>query len=107
MTTYYVSKTGNDGFNGLTTGTAWLTINHALTRALLPGDVVKIGAGTYTESVVMTAHGEAGADHYYDPAHWILITVMDGLSVSDVVVNGAGNRATFYLLTGGDASGGV
>jgi hypothetical protein len=41
---HYISPTGSDAANGLTTGTAWLTPNHALNC----GDVIIAAAGTYT-----------------------------------------------------------
>jgi hypothetical protein len=43
--TLYVSPTGNDGNDGLTSATAWATIAHS--TALLPGDEVQVAPGTY------------------------------------------------------------
>jgi hypothetical protein len=43
---YYISPTGSDSNNGTSTGTPWLTPNHALNC----GDVVTAAAGTYTYS---------------------------------------------------------
>jgi hypothetical protein len=40
---HYISPTGNDGNNGLTTGTAWATPNHALNC----GDVIVAAPGNY------------------------------------------------------------
>ena len=45
---YYVSTSGNDGSDGLTTGTAWKTITKAAGIAQA-GDTVNIMAGTYYE----------------------------------------------------------
>lgn len=48
---YYVSKTGNDSNDGLTPGTAWLTINKALTTVPTAGGAnVVVGPGTYDEN---------------------------------------------------------
>jgi hypothetical protein len=53
--TFYVSKNGNDENNdGLTSGTAFLTIKHALTQ-MLSGETLLIASGTYTERYPLTA----------------------------------------------------
>ncbi len=46
-TTYHVSPTGSDAADGLTSGTAWLTIGKAL-QAATDGSGVYIHAGTYS-----------------------------------------------------------
>lgn len=43
-TTYYLSPTGNDSNNGLSSGAPWLTPNHALNC----GDIISQAAGSYT-----------------------------------------------------------
>lgn len=46
--TYYVSPTGNDDDDGLSTGTAWESIDNGDQKGLLvPGDTVNILPGTY------------------------------------------------------------
>lgn len=50
-TTYYVNATtGNNAANGLTAGTAWRTIEYALTRPLSSGDILQLSADTFTEN---------------------------------------------------------
>ncbi|MEM6800663.1 MAG: right-handed parallel beta-helix repeat-containing protein [Bacteroidota bacterium] len=51
-TTYYVSPTGNDANDGLTTATPWQTIAHINTVALLPGDEILFEGGTTFASTV-------------------------------------------------------
>lgn len=46
-TVFYLSQTGSDRADGLSTATAWRTLNHAL-ASLRPGSTLYIGAGTYT-----------------------------------------------------------
>jgi alpha-galactosidase len=47
-TNYYVSTNGNDGNDGMSSSTAWATVNRGDTSGvLLPGDVVNVQAGTY------------------------------------------------------------
>ena len=58
--TYYVRKTGSDTNDGLTPATAWLTIDHAA-DTMKPGNVVYVGAGTYSEQVTPTLDGTAGS----------------------------------------------
>lgn len=56
-TTYYVATTGNDGAAGTSTGTAFATINKALS-VVAASDTVKVAAGSYTENpAVVTAGG--------------------------------------------------
>jgi hypothetical protein len=51
-TTFFVdAATGNDGNNGLTEGTAWATLQRALT-ALVAGDTVLVKNGTYNSGTV-------------------------------------------------------
>lgn len=55
MATYYVRKSGNDGNDGLTPATAWLTVSKALgTTGISSGDTVYVGAGVYREDVTVT-----------------------------------------------------
>ena len=52
MATYYIDPTGVDSSarNGLSTPAAWLTLNYAITRATISGDIIHVNAGTYTIS---------------------------------------------------------
>jgi hypothetical protein len=52
---FYVSKTGDDGNSGTSEVGAFLTINKAASVALNPGDIVNIGAGTYTETTTVAS----------------------------------------------------
>lgn len=45
--TYYLSTTGSDSTNGLTTDTAWQSFAHAWT-ILQPGDTLQVADGSYT-----------------------------------------------------------
>jgi parallel beta-helix repeat protein len=56
--TYYVRKTGNNSNTGTTTTQAWLTIQKAA-ATMVAGDVVYVGAGTYSEEVIPTNDGTA------------------------------------------------
>lgn len=75
LITYYVSGTGNDSANGLTTATAFLTLQHAAS-VTQPGDTVYVMNGTYTNScagcdvVDITTPGTANA--------WITFTAYPG-----------------------------
>ena len=64
-TTYYVTTGGNDSDNG-SSGSPWLTIQHAIDdTGVLTGDTINVAAGTYTENVVvdkaLTLQGATGA----------------------------------------------
>jgi hypothetical protein len=57
--TYYVSKTGSDSNNG-SSSSPFLTISKSISAATSAGDVVNIGAGTYSETVTLNTSGSAG-----------------------------------------------
>lgn len=68
--TYYVDDTGNDSNDGLTSGFAWQTIQHAV-DTVSPGDEVIVLAGVYagariessgTSNAPITLRAAAGAD---------------------------------------------
>lgn len=60
MTTYYVRKSGDDGNDGLSAASAFLTID-AAANVVAAGDTVYIGAGVYRETVTMDTSGSAGS----------------------------------------------
>lgn len=70
-TTYYIDLNGgNDGANGLGTGTAWLTLGkYTEVTARTPGDEAKVRANTTETLGYRLDHDEDG-----DPDDWITIT---------------------------------
>jgi hypothetical protein len=61
-TTYYVSPSGSNSNNGLSTGTAWLTIQYAANH-VKAGDTVEVLSGTYNETVNIPVSGSATAGY--------------------------------------------
>ena len=59
-TTYFVSTTGSNSNNGLTTGTAWRNIQYAASH-VQAGDTVNIMGGIYNETVNIPSSGSASA----------------------------------------------
>lgn len=59
-TTYWVSTTGSNGDDGLTEGTAFLTISYALTIATTPGDCIYVLPGEYIGKLAPPASGTLG-----------------------------------------------
>jgi hypothetical protein len=57
--TYYVAKSGSDSNNCKSSTSACLTIGHAQTLAISPGDIVQVAPGTYTENVTLSHSGSA------------------------------------------------
>ena len=47
---YYVSVKGNNKFNG-SNNKPWLTLAYACTKAINPGDIIHVNAGTYNETL--------------------------------------------------------
>ncbi|MFL5626380.1 MAG: choice-of-anchor Q domain-containing protein, partial [Ktedonobacteraceae bacterium] len=108
MTNYYVASTGNDSNNGLTLGSAWLTLAHAHS-VLVAGDTCSVLDGTYTltSSFIITTSGtsESARITYASLNHWgaklvNTITVTDAQSDATVQIN-----ADYIDFTGFDVSG--
>ncbi len=91
-TTFYVSMSGNDDNDGLTLATAWATMDKGdRDNVLIPGDTVRIQAGTYADRQVTLSNksGAAGNPITY---------VADGEVVIDRFDN---NGATFSMVANG------
>jgi parallel beta-helix repeat protein len=109
---YYVDPLGDDANPG-TVDAPWRTVQHAA-HALAPGDTVLVGAGVYTEAVVITQPGTAELPITYqglagailespDPdASLSAFDVRDG--VSHVIIDGfeirGGYHETIYVRAG-------
>jgi len=97
-TNYYLSPSGSDGNNGLSTGQAWATLQHAKTR-LSTGDTLFIMGGTYSSSqyyhnsgvsnLTFKAYGDSqavfkrvgyGADIYYE-VYFLISGGSDGVTI--------------------------
>jgi len=104
---YYVRKTGNDGNDGLTPATAWLTIGQAAST-LGASDRVFVGAGTYSESVSPANSGTVTDQVYY-------YADTDGTNTGDsgaVIVSSAGNvwdisGVSYVVIDGFEITGGT
>ncbi len=69
--TYHVSPSGNDAFEG-TASAPWRTLQYAIQHAY-PGDTILIARGTYAEAIQSVRHGEQAAP--------IVLTGSEGESV--------------------------
>jgi len=73
-TTYYVSPSGSDSADGLTTSAAFKTIQRCANVAQ-PGDTCQIMAGTYHETVTPPTSGTSGAPITFEPYGTDQVTV--------------------------------
>jgi hypothetical protein len=64
MSTQYVSPTGNNGNNGLTTGTPVLSVSTAIGRATTPGDEIILMDGTHIATTSITMNQSGNASNY-------------------------------------------
>src|SRR3981081_3609656 len=61
-TTYFVSTSGNNSNNGLSTSSAWRNIQYAANH-VTAGDTVQVLGGTYNETVNIPVSGSATAGY--------------------------------------------
>jgi hypothetical protein len=80
QTTYYVSSSGNDGNGGLSSGDAFLTIDHAVTTSISNDVVIIDGSVSQTEEVSLGKN-----------------LIFQGQS--DAIINGDGSNRLFNLST--------
>ncbi|MDZ8024395.1 MAG: choice-of-anchor Q domain-containing protein [Nostoc sp. DedQUE11] len=91
--TYYVSSTGNDSNNGLTTTTAFRTLQRAANTVSAPGDTVYVMNGTYTRTdspkeilVIWEKHGTSTAPITFKayPGHKPIIKSQNSFAINVV-----------------------
>lgn len=90
--TFYVRASGDDGNDGTSPARAWRTLARAASSAAA-GATVVVGAGTWTESLQLTASGTAGS-----PIRWL--ADRDGAltgDAGDVVIDGGGAADTVFV----------
>jgi len=100
--TYTVDPTGNDGGAG-DSANPWRTVQHAA-GVVVPGDIVAINAGTYTESVYLNHSGVADAPIVFSASPGAVLVSPNpsaSLSAFDIAM-GTG----FVELAGIEATGG-
>ena len=72
-TTYYVSTSGNNANNGLTTSTPWQTLQYAELHAVNPGDIIALKRGdVWLTNIALGIHhgGTSGIPITWDGALW-------------------------------------
>lgn len=104
LRSFYVASSGNDA-NAGTQASPWRTINRAMSAALLPGDEVVVGAGTYTEQISIGKGGNADSATGY-------ITLRSATRGSALLRPPSGTystlsvRANYVIIDGFDVRGG-
>ena len=84
--TSYVATTGNDGNIG-SQESPWLTIGYAASQAM-PGDIVRVQAGTYNERVRISTSGTSGARITYIADGQAVVRGFDVLGASHISIIG-------------------
>ncbi len=113
--TIYVSKAGNDAYNGLSWGTAKLTVQAGL-NAAASGNQVWVAAGTYAQCITLKTGlalygGFAGTETDLSQRDWVTnVTILDGNQAGSVVTvpDGApaATRIDGFTIRNGNASSG-
>lgn len=94
MTSYYVATTGSNSNNGLTTATAWLTIQKAGSAGAIPasGSIINVLDGVYSVSTMATS--KAGLT-YKSVNRWGAQIVGHQTSTLSICWTDTGNGNTF------------
>jgi hypothetical protein len=82
--TLYVSTTGSDANDGLTSTTAWATLAHS--AALQPGDEIRVAAGTYPCPLLGPIAGTAQAPIHFVAAGAAKSAVLDCGGTSSILM---------------------
>ncbi len=100
-TTYYVSTSGSDSNNGLSTSAPWATLSWAESHATAPGDIIALKKGdtwSLATSVVIKHGGTTGSPVTWDGSLW-------GSGANGKILNtkdrGDGNNALVHFITSG------
>ena len=78
-TSYYISPSGSDAANGTSTGTPWLSPNHALNC----GDVIQAAAGTYSRDNFQTGKWGVVTCVAANNVAWLKCAVFDTCYIAD------------------------
>jgi hypothetical protein len=104
-TTYYASPGGSDSNDGLTSGTAWQTLQHAC-DTVQAGDTVRFADGNYTGNVTSTMTGTGSSPITFASINHLGARIVeDGTSGPGsflLTLTGSHIRFTDFELTGPD-----
>jgi len=97
--TYYVSKSGDNGNGGTSWEDSWLTIQYAVDN-ISSGDTIEVGPGVYSEQVSPPNFDEETIITGYPDMD--INTIFDGINsveVISIVCNGSGNFTTWKNMS--------
>jgi hypothetical protein len=92
-TTYYVSTTGSNTNDGLTTTSAWRNIQYAANH-VSAGDTVQVLGGTYNEVVTISVSGSATAGYITFQNYASQAAIIDGTGLTPPAQGGLINIAS-------------
>src|SRR5437879_5627028 len=92
-TTYYVSTTGSNTNDGLTTTSAWRNIQYAANH-VVAGDTVQVLGGTYNEVVTIPTSGSAAAGYITFQNYASQAAIIDGTGLTPPAQGGLINIAS-------------
>lgn len=108
-TTYYIDPMGSDSNDG-SAGHPWLTLFHACSNVVTPGDTIRVNAGTYYENnKCELARGVSiigVGDESHIISHFVTTGVTNGLISLHTLAEGAkGDQSISYIKLDGDMIG--
>jgi hypothetical protein len=99
-TSYFISPSGSDGNNGLSSGAAWLSPNHALNC----GDTISAAAGTYSSANFQTGHWGTVTCAGNNNAAWLICATFDACKLSSTSSDALWVDKSYWAIVGWEAT---
>lgn len=99
-TSYFLSPSGSDAANGLTTGTAWLSPNHAVNC----GDTITAASGTYSAANFQSGKWGTVTCAGSNNVAWVICATFDACKVSSTTSDAIHIDKSYWGVVGWEAT---
>src|SRR5579859_1570684 len=99
-TSYFISPSGSDSNNGLSSGTPWLSPNHSLNC----GDTISAAAGTYSSANFQTGHWGTVTCAGNNNVAWLICATFDGCKLSSTTGDAMWIDKSYWGVVGWEAT---
>jgi hypothetical protein len=99
-TAYFISSSGSDGNDGLSSGAPWLSPNHALNC----GDIISAATGTYSAANFTSGKWGTVTCPSSNNVAWIICATFDGCKISNTSGDAMWITASYWGVVGWEAT---